>query len=180
MPASLDRLSLSRLDFVAIERDVLQDNIILSDAKSAALLALSGVLLFHCLDRALQLNSSSGLSLLGATLLGIYVAASLSLIVTIVFCWLAIKPRLVETDDHLYWGSKLYLGSAQAFVSAIKSADAEVIEDDLLRMLHTLAGICRQKYAAFEHAVWATELSLVLALCGEFESLLLGGRIFHN
>lgn len=180
MPTSLDPLSLSRLDYVAIERDVLQDNIILSDAKSAALLALSGVLLFHCLDWALRLNSSSGLSQVGVALLGTYLAASLSLIITTIFCWLAIKPRIVRTDDHLYWGSKLYLSSAEAFVSAIKSADAEVIEDDLLRMLHTLAGICREKYAAFEQAVWATELSLVLVLCAEFASLVLGGRIFHH
>src|SRR5215470_6591032 len=136
MPASLDPLSLSRLDFVAIERDLLQDNIILSDAKSAALLALSGLLLFHCLDRVLELNSAHSMSLVVSFVLGIYVAASISLVATTVFCWFAIRPRIVKTDDHLYWGSKLYLNSTETFVAAIKSADAEVIEDDLLRMLH--------------------------------------------
>jgi len=49
-----------------------------------------------------------------------------------------------------------------------------------LRMLHTLAGICREKYAAFEQAVWATELSLVLVLSAECEMLLFARQILHG
>jgi hypothetical protein len=179
MPASLDQLSLSRLDFVGIERDLLQDNIILLDAKSAALLALSGVLLFHCIDRAVQLTSAAA-SPVASLVLGLYLAASLSLVATTAFCWFAIKPRIVKADDHLYWGSKLYLGSAETFVSQIKSADADVIADELLRLIHTLAGICRRKFAAFEHAVWATELSLLLVLAAECESLLFADRLVRG
>lgn len=173
MPVSLDRLSLSRMDFVALERDVLQDNIILLDAKTGALLALAGLLLFRCLDRLSGILSGSLFAphplvhWRKDVALVILVAAIVSIAATTMAAWLAIRPRIVRVNDYIYWGSKIYLTHAAEFISAIKAADAETIEDDMLRMLHTLAGICRKKHAAFEHAVRATEISLVLVVCSE-------------
>lgn len=156
--------SATRAEYLLFERYVLQDNIILCDAKSGILVGFAVVTLLWCFDR-LREGVAGGEIEGGVLLFGI---PMLALFVVIVFGWRAIKPRIKRGNDYVYWGSKAFAGSEQEYIAAIGSAEPGVLAADMLRHLHIQASICREKFDNFERALIAAQfagLLLLLVVC---------------
>jgi Family of unknown function (DUF5706) len=160
-------------EYLVVERHVLQDNIILCDTKCGILLAFSALIIEWCLDKVLTLSgyNVAGLPLVFARIeMVLYAFAVLSLFVTIGFTWRVIRPRLRTTDDHIFWGAKFFNQSEEAFMQTIQNVKGEVLGKDMLRHLHVLAGICRDKFQNFRCAAIAAEFStgfVLLAVSAE-------------
>jgi hypothetical protein len=152
--------------YIEFERHTFQDNIILCDAKSGILLGFGALVVLWCLDKLLTLGEGGPElpPVLATAETILYVAAIVALIATIGLTWRVIRPRISQADDYIYWGSKVFQQSEAAFITDIQTADWAVLDRDMLRQLHVLAGICRNKYANFRRAVMAAEISAALLL----------------
>lgn len=155
-------------EYVSFERHVLQDNIILCDAKSGALLGAGAVVMVWCVERFV--NAAVEKSLYSRFEAGALGVAILAIIVTMYFAWRVIKPRFVTSndDDHIFWASRTFDISEAAFTDRIQSAKPEVLAADMIRHLYILAGVCRRKFAYFRSATMAAQVAfvfVVLAVC---------------
>lgn len=156
-------------DYVSVERHVLQDNINLIDAKSGILMALSGGFIVRCLDKFFELATvhTSVSPAASTAALWLYAVASVGFLMTAFFTWFVVKPRVVKTNDLVYWGSDVFLRGEKQFVDAIEATDIHVFRHHLIRHLYVLAGICRRKFLFFGRAMRTAELSLLTALAAE-------------
>jgi hypothetical protein len=158
-------------EYVLVERHVLQDNITLCDAKCGILLAFGTLALLWCLDKLLTLtgNVPDHHLITFATIEELlYAFAVLALLTTVIFAWKVIRPRIQHSQDHMYWGSKVFTQSQTDFTIAIQKADQDVLATDMLHHLHVLAGVCREKFANFERAIIAAQYAagfILLAVC---------------
>jgi hypothetical protein len=158
-------------EYVFVERHALQDNIILYDAKCGILLAFGTITLLWCLDKLVLLTGKGPdhhLSTFATIEALLYAFAVLALLVTVIFTWKVIRPRIQHSHDHIYWGSKVFTQSQKDFTIAIQKADQDVLAIDMLHHLHVLAGICREKFANFERAIIAAQCAagfIFLAVC---------------
>lgn len=143
-------------DFSDFERSVLQDNIVLCDQKAGVLLAFSGAMVIFCLDALAEPISGRRLGpwagYAGSAALA---AAALAFLVSCVFSLATVMPRLRRNaaDDHIFWESSVFKLPAAEYVEAMRKLDPEVERDEKLRHLHTLAGICRAKFANFRQGI---------------------------
>ena len=156
--------STTRAEYLLFERYVLQDNIILCDAKSGILVGFAVVTLLWCFDRLREAVAAGEVG--GEALL--FGMAMLALLAVIVFGWRAIKPRIKRGNDHIYWGSKVFTGSEQDYIAAVGSVEPDILAADMLRHLHIQGSICREKFDNFERALTASQfagLFVLLAVC---------------
>jgi hypothetical protein len=156
-------------DYVSIERHVLQDNINLIDAKSGILMALSGGFIVRCLDKFFELATArASISPLASNAsLWLYAIASLGFLMTAFFTWFVVKPRVVKTNDLVYWGSDVFTRGERHFVDTVESTKPHEFRIHFVRHLYVLAGICRRKFLFFGRAMRSAELSLLTALAAE-------------
>lgn len=143
-------------DFSDFERSVLQDNIVLCDQKSGVLLAFSGAMVIFSLDALAEPITGSRLGAwAGYAGSAALAAAALAFLVSCVFSLATVIPRLRRNaaDDHIFWESSVFKLPAAQYVEAMRKLDPEVERDEKLRHLHTLAGICRAKFANFRQGI---------------------------
>ncbi len=152
------------------ERGVLQDNIILCDAKSGVLLAFSGAMVIFCIDAFIDAHRAAGRSIsLTEALLAL---AGLAFLVSCHFSLTTVVPRLVRgRDDHIFWESSVFKLAPEAYVAAMEALDPEAERRDMLRHLHMLAGICRSKFWHFGRAIRIAQLGFVLLVIAELGRL---------
>ena len=139
--------------FAEFTRGALQDNIILCDQKAGILLAFSSALVLFCaqsfgdvhpIGAPWNIKLSSGLLVLSAV----------GFIGSCYFALMSVAPRIRKgPDDHIFWGSSAYDVAAEIYIDRFENADPDKEMRDKLRHLHTLAGICRDKYGAFKHGL---------------------------
>jgi len=158
----------SNPDYIKVEQRVLQDNINLVDAKSGILMAISGGLIARDLDKFYQLATATGaFSIATMASLILYGIALAGFIITAYLTWFVLRPRLVKTNDYVYWGSDAFLRSAKHYVDLVRAATAEELQHHFLQHLYVLALICRRKFAYFVSAMRSAEISLLTTLAAE-------------
>jgi hypothetical protein len=157
--------------FVDFERGVLQDNIILSDAKSGALLAFSGGMVIFCIDAFIGAHALTGL--LHAAIAFLFLGAAGAFLVSCHFSLTTVMPRLVRgADDHIFWESPAFRLPVEAYVKHMEALDAETERRDKLRHLHLLAGICRRKFSHFLRAIRIAQIGFGLLVIAELSRIL--------
>ncbi|HEY5106747.1 MAG TPA: Pycsar system effector family protein [Caulobacteraceae bacterium] len=162
--------------FADFERSVLQDNIVLCDAKSGVLLAFSGAMVIFCLDafiasRGTAIRGSS--PHLGAIVL--FVVAALGFLVSCHFSLSTVLPRLRRgqgRSDHIFWEAPFFRLPVDKYVEEMMALDLSVEHEDRLRHLHTLAGICRSKFRNFQLAMRFGQASFVVLVLAELARIL--------
>jgi Family of unknown function (DUF5706) len=156
--------------FMDFERGVLQDNIILCDAKSGVLLAFSGAMVIFCIGAFVDAHQASGRSI---TLMEVLLAlAGLAFLVSCHFALTTVVPRLVRgRDDHIFWESSVFKLPVETYVAKMEALDPEVERRDMLRHLHMLSGICRSKFWHFGWAIRIAQLGFVLLVIAELTRL---------
>jgi hypothetical protein len=156
-------------DYVTVEQRVLQDNINLVDAKSGILMALSGGLIARDLDKFYELATTHGGSAptMASISLALYGVATAGFFLTAYLTWFVLRPRLVKTNDFVYWGSDVYLQGEKHYLQTIEAATPLDFRDHFLRHLHVLARICRQKFNFFVRAMRTAEVSLLATFSAE-------------
>jgi hypothetical protein len=173
-----EKLETDKRDYALFEKDVLQDNIILCDAKSGFLLAFAAIVMTRCLDKATELASARAASCICMThiVLILYAVAIVGFICTVVFVWRVVRPRLRPHDDFVYWGSKIFTGTEMEFAVAVQSVTPSALAVDLLRHLYILAEICRRKFANFQCAAVAAEFSTIVFVLAEVARIAIAGN----
>jgi hypothetical protein len=159
---------LSSPDYVAVEQRVLQDNINLVDAKSGILMAISGGLIARDLDKFYELATASGAwSIATTSSLILYGIALAGFFLTAYFTWFVLRPRLVKTNDYVYWGSDAFLRGEKHYIDLVDAATPEEVRHHFLQHIYVLARICRRKFAFFVSAMRTAEISLLTTLGAE-------------
>jgi hypothetical protein len=153
-------------DYVTVEQRVLQDNINLVDAKSGILMAISGGLIARDLDKFFELATARGGIATTASLI-FYGAALTGFFLTAYFTWFVLRPRLVKTNDYVYWGSDAFLRGEKNYIDTVGAASADELRRHFLHHIYVLALICRKKFAFFVSAMRSAEISLLLTLAAE-------------
>lgn len=157
-------------EYIVFERHVLQDNIILCDTKAGILLAFAALIALRCLDKIhVFLRSSSNPQLLVPGTL--YVFALLSVLLTVYFAWKAIRPRIRQVQDYIFWGASTFKKSRSTFATEVEGLEDNILAESMLQYLHTLASICGEKFNHFRHAVITAEFSAVLFIVAELTQL---------
>jgi hypothetical protein len=161
-----DLLSDAFLDF---ERSVLQDNIVLFDTKSAAVLAFSGVMVLYCIDSIATFHVAGGPYdwIIRPLIRVLLVVAAAGFLLSAMFALSTVRPRVVRgVEDHVFWDSAIFRLPVADYLKAMKALDPDAARDDKLRHLHLLAGICRSKIRQFRRSLYVAEgafLALVAA-----------------
>jgi predicted LPLAT superfamily acyltransferase len=155
--------------FAAFERGVLQDNIILSDQKSGILLAFSGAMVIFCIEAISSPHAANhALNYPVATIDALYLLAALGFLVSCHFSLTTVFPRIRHgRDDHIFWESSLYRLPADEFVARLRAIDVAAARDDKSRHIHTLAGICRDKFAHFRRSIQFAQGAFLLLVVAE-------------
>jgi hypothetical protein len=177
---------LSSPDYVAVEQRVLQDNINLVDAKSGILMAISGGLIARDLDKFYELATASGAWSIATTAsLILYGIALAGFFLTAYLTWFVLRPRLVKTNDYVYWGSDAFLRGEKHYIDLVDAATPEEVRHHFLQHIYVLARICRRKFAFFVSAMRTAKISLLTTLGAEITRYVsyvpLGaqGRVVH-
>lgn len=181
-PASVDRFTRVEAAFLHerfadFERGVLQDNIILCDAKMGILVAFAGAMVIYCIDMAGRSGALRGASswFAVAEAWGFAVAA-VGFFITCAFALAAIAPRirpLQADDDYIFWGARVFRRPLPAFLEEMHALDVELEHDNKLRHLHVLAGVCRDKFAHLRQAMNAAAAAFVVLVLAELARALL-------
>lgn len=172
--ASLEHLDrLARLEhhirsdrFAEFTRGALQDNIILCDQKSGILLAFGSAVILFCVQALGDVSSKADwIERIRSVLL---MVSAIGFAAACYFALMSVAPRIRKTpDDNIFWGSRVYDASAEDYIARYHDADPDQEMTDKLRHLHTLAGICRDKYAAFRHSLRLSLISFVPLIAAE-------------
>jgi hypothetical protein len=157
--------------FAAFERGVLQDNIILCDAKSGVLLAFDGAMVIFCIDafvggRAPHLGLEHGLTN------ALFLLAAGAFLISCHFSLTTVLPRLRRgRDDHIFWEATVFDLPVDQYVEAMEKIDLERERHDKLSHLHMLAGICREKFRHFQIAIRSGQAAFLLLVAAELARL---------
>lgn len=152
--------------FISFERGVLQDNIILCDAKSGVLLAFSGAMVLLCIDTFIGLHRAGDWAHRLAC--GVALAAGGAFLVSCHFALATVIPRFHRSrDDLIFWESSIFKLSADEYVGRMKAITVMRQEDDMLHHLHLLARICRTKFLQFGRAIRLAQLGFALLVLAE-------------
>jgi hypothetical protein len=161
--------------FADFERAVLQDNIILCDAKSGILLTFTGAVVIFCLNSVNLVPEPHRIAAWAslAETLG-YIGAATSCLISCAFSFATIKPRIRRetADDHIFWESPAFKLPVEKYVARMHALDVRSAHDEKLRHLHALAGICRNKYAHLGHAMNFALVGFVLLVVAESAKVL--------
>ncbi len=152
--------------FADFERAVLQDNIVLCDAKSGVLLAFGGAMVIFCIDAFVN-GRSVGVGMLHHAANALFLVSAIGFLVSCHFSLTTVLPRLRRgRDDHIFWEAPVFDLPVEDYVSKMEALDVLMERRDKLGHLHMLAGICRIKFSHFQLAIrfgQAGFLVLVLA-----------------
>jgi len=152
--------------FIYFERGVLQDNIILCDAKSGVLLAFSGAMVLLCIDTFIGLHRAADWPHRVAC--GAALAAGSAFLVSCHFALTTVIPRYHRgRDDLIFWDSSIFKLSADDYVARMKALTVVSQEDDMLHHLHLLARICSTKFLQFGRAIRLAQLGFALLVLAE-------------
>jgi hypothetical protein len=172
--------------FADFERAVLQDNIILCDAKMGILVAFSGAMVIYCIDMA----GRSGVLRGGSFWLPVaeawgFAVAAVGFFITCAFALAAIAPRIrphQAGDDYIFWGARVFRQPLAPFLEEMHGLDVELEHDNKLRHLHVLAGVCRDKFAHLRQAMNAAAAAFVILVLSELARALVrwGAGPFHT
>lgn len=156
--------------FIDFERGILQDNVLLCDTKAGLLLAFTGAMVIFCIDLVAKLGETgSGASwAVAMTIRALLGLAGAGFLVSAHFSLTTVLPRMIRgRPDHLFWESPVYYLPADEFVAEMQNLDPKVEQDDKLRHVHLLAGICRGKFQHFQIAMRYARLSFLCLVAGE-------------
>jgi hypothetical protein len=163
--------------FADFERAVLQDNIILCDAKMGILVAFAGAMVIYCIDMAGRSGAlRGGSSWISAAEAWGFAAAAVGFFVTCAFALVAIAPRVrphQAEDDYIFWSARVFRQPLPAFLDEMHGLDVQVEHENKLRHLHVLAGVCRDKFAHLRLAMSAAAATFVLLVLVELARALL-------
>jgi hypothetical protein len=163
--------------FADFERAVLQDNIILCDAKMGILVAFAGAMVIYCIDMAGRTGAlRGGSSWISTAEAWGYAAASVGFFVTCAFALAAIAPRVrphQANDDYVFWGSRVFRQPLGAFLEEMHVLDVQREHENKLRHLHILASVCRDKFAHLRLAMHAAAAAFILLVLVELARALL-------
>lgn len=157
--------------FADFERAVLQDNIILCDAKLGILLAFSGAMVVYCIDmagRAGALRPAASWTAMAEP--WAFAVAAVGFFVTCAFALAAITPRVrphQANDDYIFWGARAYRQPLAAFLDEMHGLDVELEHDNKLRHLHVLASVCRDKFIHLRQAMNAAAAAFAILVLAE-------------
>ena len=156
--------------FADFERSVLQDNIALCDTKSGVLLAFAGAMTLFSLDSFTKATGAHWLGPLGAYLApGAFLISAAALLASASFSLSTVRPRLrrTNTEDHIFWESSAFKAPPEEYLRQMRSLTVEVEYDEKLLHLHTLAGVCRAKFAHFRRAMDFAVAGFVVLMIAE-------------
>jgi len=152
--------------FADFERAVLQDNIVLCDAKSGVLLAFGGAMVIFCIDAFVNGRAAGGGALHQAAN-ALFLISAAGFLISCHFSLTTVLPRLRRgREDHIFWEAPVFDLSVDDYVVKMEGLDAVMERHDKLGHLHMLAGICRTKFSHFQLSIrfgQAGFLVLVLA-----------------
>lgn len=161
--------------FADFERAVLQDNIILCDAKSGILLTFTGAVVIFCLNSVNLVPEPHRIAAWAslAETLG-FIGAAASCLISCAFSFATIKPRIQRenADDHIFWEAPAFKLPVEKYVAQMHALDVRSAHNEKLRHLHTLAKVCRNKYAHLEHAMNFALVGFVLLVLAELAKAL--------
>jgi hypothetical protein len=162
--------------FADFERAVLQDNIVLCDAKCGILLAFTGAMVIFCLDAVSEplRHAREGL-LLDAAVAAAFLGAAAAFLVSAGISLFTVMPRLRPDigEDHIFWESAIFRLPVKDYLEQMRRVRIETERDEKLRHLHTLAAVCRSKYFNLRHAMRFVAGAFVLLVAAELGKVLL-------
>ena len=139
--------------FADFERAVLQDNIILCDAKSGVLLAFGGAMVIFCIDAFVN-GRGEGSGMLHDAANALFLVSAVGFLVSCHFSLTTVLPRLRRGhDDHIFWEAPVFDLKVEDYVEKMEALDVGMERRDKLGHLHMLAGICRTKFGHFQLAI---------------------------
>ena len=155
--------------FVEFERAVLQENIVLCDHKSGVLLAFTGAMVVYCVS---ELGGHPLGSLRGAVSMVAPAALALSALAFLISSSFSLStgmPRIVRgvTEDHIFWEAPAFKLPVEEYVAVMMGLDSRREHHEKLRHLHTLAAICRSKFANLRHAMTFAIVGFAVLVVGE-------------
>ena len=158
--------------FADFERAVLQDNIILCDAKSGVLLAFDGAMVIFCVD-AFVGGHAPQQGALHAAANGLFLLAAAAFLVSCHFSLTTVLPRLRRgRDDHIFWEAPTFDLPIDRYIETMEKLDLETERRDKLSHLHMLAGICRTKFNHFQIAIRSAQAAFALLVLAELARLI--------
>jgi hypothetical protein len=155
--------------FADFERGVLQDNIILCDAKSGVLLAFNGAMVIFCLDTFVSAHgASAGAGFLRHAANALFLVAAAAFLASCHFSLTTVLPRLRRgREDHIFWEAPAFRMPVERYVDQMEALDNETERRDKLRHLHMLAGICKTKFNHFELAIRLGQAAFIVLVLAE-------------
>ena len=154
--------------FTDFERGVLQDNIVMCDAKSGVLLAFAGAMVIFSVDTFANLHQPAAGTWLKSAANALFLAAALGFLVSCHFSLTTVAPRLYRgRQDHIFWEAPVFRLPVEAYVEQMEALDASTEHREKLRHLHMLAGICRTKFGHFQLAIRFGQAGFLLLVLAE-------------
>jgi len=158
--------------FADFERGVLQDNIILCDAKSGILLAFAGGMVIFCTDAFVQAVGARPTGAIALAAAAVLAVAGVAFVGACHFALMTVIPRIRRgVKDHVFWESPIFLLPVDDYVSRMQTLDLASERHDKLRHLHMLAGICREKFKHFLRAIRFAQIGFVALVAAELARL---------
>ncbi len=158
--------------FADFERGVLQDNIVLCDAKAGVLLAFDGAMVIFCIDAFVNGRAGHpGLVLMAIN--GLFLLAAAAFLISCHFSQTTVLPRIRRgREDHIFWEAPVFHLPLERYIETMEKLDAESERRDKLAHLHMLAGICRNKFSHFQIAIRSAQLAFGLLVLAELARLI--------
>lgn len=150
-------------EFATFQEGYVRHYIALADGKAVAFISLVGAFLGYLFSKpafckflaAPACEWSNVFAWISAVLL---MAAAMCLV-------LVIAPRIGATHDGLvFYGSVVGQQTAQAYVTAIRTADTDQIADERLRHCYDVSAVCWRKYRILRAAIWLAAAGFISAL----------------
>ncbi len=158
--------------FADFERAVLQDNIVLCDAKSGVLLAFDGAMVIFCID-AFVGGRDGGFALLHQAANALFLVSAAAFLVSCHFSLTTVLPRLRRgRDDHIFWEAPIFDLPVERYVEQMERLDVVMERRDKLCHLHMLAGICRTKFAHFQRAIRFGQTGFLVLVLAELARII--------
>jgi hypothetical protein len=156
--------------FADFERGVLHDNIVLCDIKCGVLLAFTSAMAIYALNamtEPLALHRFGGW--MASVCVLAFFASAMGFLVSCSFSLATVMPRILrdQAEDHIFWGSAAFQRSSDEYLEAMDNLDVHEGRYEKLRHLHTLAGICRAKFANLARAMNFAILGFVVLVVAE-------------
>jgi hypothetical protein len=156
--------------FADFERGVLHDNIVLCDLKCGVLLAFTSAMAIYALNAMAEPVAAHRLGawIAPACVLAFFLSAA-GFLISCSFSLATVMPRILhdQAQDHIFWESAAFTGSAGDYLDAMNSLDMHEGRTEKLHHLHTLARICRAKFATMSRAMNFAVVGFVVLVVAE-------------